>query len=181
MQQQQVDALNEAYGNGAIGISFKLGPNPFVISDPAAPAGIRQIVSGELILLSIPQDSLKCGGWGSAKPIPGNFVLTAGEINTINTTIAAYNQTISNLAQQYNLAFADMNAYMKGLSSGIVYNGETFTFTYVTGNAFSLDGIHLTPKGNAVVANQFIEVINKKYGAKIPLVDITPYRGNILP
>jgi hypothetical protein len=181
MQQQQVDALNEAYGNGALGITFNLGPNPFVISDPDAPATIRQMVSGELILLSTPQDSLKCAGWGSAKPIPGSFVLTETEINTINASVAAYNETISNLAQQYNLAFADMNTYMKGLSSGIIYNGETFTFTYVTGNAFSLDGIHLTPKGYAVVANEFIDVINKKYGAKIPLVDITQYRGNIIP
>jgi hypothetical protein len=181
IQQQQVDALNEAYGNGAIGITFSLGANPFVIADPASPAGIRQIASGELILLNIPQDSLKCAGWGSAKPIPGQYVLTASEIGTISSTVTAYNQIIADLANQFGLAFADMNQYMRDLSSGIIYNGETFTLTYVSGNALSLDGIHVTPKGNALVANQFIGAINRKYGAGIPLVDITKYRGNILP
>ncbi|MFU8842621.1 MAG: SGNH/GDSL hydrolase family protein [Bacteroidales bacterium] len=181
IQQQQVDALNEAYGNGAIGITFKLGANPFVIADPASQAGIRQMIAGELVLLSIPQDSLKCAGWGSAKPIPGQYVLTAAEISTINATITAYNQIIGNMANDYGLAFADMSEFMKELSSGIIYNGETFTLTYVTGNAFSLDGIHFTPKGYALIANQFITAINRKYGAGIPLVDVTKYRGNILP
>ena len=34
------------------------------------------------------------------------------------------------------------------------------TTTFASGNLFSLDGVHPTPRGYAVVANEFIRVIN---------------------
>jgi lysophospholipase L1-like esterase len=181
-QQAQVDALNAAYGNGAIGISFSLGQNAWVIEDGSVLPGIRQIKKNELVLLEVPQDSLKCAGWGSQKPIPHYFVLTENEINAIKTATSAYNAKIKELAINYNLAFADINSLMTSFSgSGLIYDGINFTNEFVTGNTFSLDGIHLTPQGNAIIANEFIKAINEKYGASIPLVSITNYSGIVFP
>jgi lysophospholipase L1-like esterase len=46
---------------------------------------------------------------------------------------------------------------MEKLSNGgIVGNGYTVTSTYVTGGMFSLDGIHPSPRGYAVIANLLV-------------------------
>jgi hypothetical protein len=180
-QQEQVDALNAAYHNGLLGISFALGQNAFVIADPASPLGMRQIKPNELVLLTLPQDSLRCGGWGSAKPIPGQFTLVESEINAVQTATAGFNATLKTLADSKGLAFADVNALMKQVKTGLVFDGMRFSVTYVTGGTFSLDGVHLTPRGNAVVANYFIDAINSKYSAAIPHVNIGDYPGLIFP
>ena len=52
---------------------------------------------------------------------------------------------------------------------------------FVSGGAFSLDGITLNPRGNALFANQFIEAMNKKYNAKIPFAAVSKYNGVIFP
>ena len=71
--------LNEIYN--PIGIYFQVGKNAFVIEDPIAGAfGVRQMVEGELILLSVPLDSLKCNKMGSVFPFRNEFVLTNPEL-----------------------------------------------------------------------------------------------------
>ncbi|MBZ0242748.1 MAG: hypothetical protein K8F24_06005, partial [Bacteroidales bacterium] len=85
-------------------------------------------------------------------------------------------------AEKYELAHVDMNAVLKqGSSGGIVMDGVRFTSTFVTGNAFSTDGVHLTPQGNALAANTFIDAINKKYNASIPKVNVAQYNAVVLP
>jgi hypothetical protein len=180
-QQAQVEALNTAYHNGALGISFALGQNAFVIADPTSPIGMRQIKPTELVLLTLPQDSLRCGGWGSAKPIPGQYILVESEISAVQTATAGFNATLKTLADSKGLAFADVNALMKQVKTGLVYDGMRFSVTYVTGGTFSLDGVHLTPRGNAIVANYFIDAINSTYSAAIPHVNIGDYPGLIFP
>jgi hypothetical protein len=59
--------------------------------------------------------------------------------------------------------------------------GVGINSAFITGGAFSLDGIHLTPRGNAVIANVFIDAINAKYASTIPAIDITQYRGVKFP
>jgi hypothetical protein len=172
-------ALNAAYA--PLGITFQAGKNGFIIEDAAAPGGLRQILQGELVLLSVPQDSLKCGGWGSMKPIPNKYVLTANEILPIIDAIGAYNAKLKSVADSKGLAFVDVNAFMNTIKSGIVYNGVNINASFVAGGAFSLDGVHLTPLGNALLANSFIDAINIKYGASIPRIDATKYRGVAFP
>lgn len=196
--QTQVDQLNAAYApyNAAMQqfgldyrISFELGANAMVIQDQTIPMPpgyealqIRQIKANELVLLSIPQDSIKCAFWGTQKPVPGTFVLDEKEIMDIEEAVAGYNLAIKAAAEKYDLAHADMNALMKkGSSGGFVMDGVVFSNAFVTGNAFSTDGVHLTPQGNAVAANTFIDVINKKYNASIPKVNVAQYNAVVLP
>ncbi|WP_018341811.1 SGNH/GDSL hydrolase family protein [Cytophaga aurantiaca] len=177
--QLQVDGLNAAYA--PLGITFHLGQNPFIIADAAAPGGKRQITSSEFVLLSVPQDSLKCKQWGSVKAIPNAYVLTASEISNIQTAVSNYNTKIKNLAATYGLAFVDVNKFLTQVETGVVYNGVTLSTTFVSGGAFSLDGVHLTPIGNAMLANEFLKAINATYGSTLPLVDATKYSGVKFP
>jgi len=172
-------ALTAAYSG--LGITFQAGANAFIIEDGNAPGGMRQIAQGEMILLSVPQDSLKCGGWGSMKPIPNQYVLTSDEMAQISESIGDYNSKLEAVATSKGLAYVNMNSFMMKAKTGILYNGVGMNAQFVTGGIFSLDGIHLTPRGNALLANEFIKAINSKYGAKIPMVNATMYSGVIFP
>jgi hypothetical protein len=172
--------LNEIYN--PIGIYFQVGKNAFVIDDPTAGAfGVRQMVEGELILLSVPLDSMKCNKMGSVFPFRNEFVLTNAELVNIRNTINGFNTVLSSAATNYNLAYVDSYSFFKQLKTGIVYNGISLSAKFVSGGAYSLDGITLNPRGNALLANEFIGVINQKYKATIPKVDATKYRGVIFP
>ena len=168
--------LNGAYAGS--GITFAAGANAFIIKDGA---GFRKMKSNELVLLSTPQDSLKCKNWGSVKPLANQYILTETEISNIQAAVAGYNSKLRTVADAKGLAFVDVNAFMAQCKKGVVYNGITTTATFVSGGAFSLDGVHLTPRGNALLANEFIKAINSKYGSTIPQIDATKYRGVVFP
>jgi hypothetical protein len=51
----------------------------------------------------------------------------------------------------------------------------------VSGGAYSLDGLNLTPRGNALLANEFIKAINRTYKSSIPEIIATKYSGVIFP
>ncbi|MCX6243576.1 MAG: hypothetical protein NTU98_02630 [Bacteroidetes bacterium] len=169
---------------------YQLGYNPFLMFDPAAPNffKVRQMKPGEMVLLSVPQDSMKCYGMGIISKltftpwgIPNQFVLDSAEIANLKNNTVQYNLIIAGLANTFNLALVDMNAKMVNLQKGIVWDGIKLNADFVTGGAFSLDGIHMNPRGCAVAANYFIEAINAKYGSTISQVDITKYHGVIFP
>lgn len=170
-------------------ITFTAGQfSHFVVKDPtltnlpalnpafAALKSIRQIKPGELLVLTTPTDSLTCFQLGTALPIQPQFHLTATEIGNISRATSAYNSTIRNLASANGLAFVDANATLKELAtSGITVSGITFTDDFISGGAFSLDGVHPSTRGYAIIANEFIDAINSTYSANVPRVDVTSY------
>ncbi|MBE0647368.1 MAG: SGNH/GDSL hydrolase family protein [Bacteroidales bacterium] len=181
------------YAMGLFGLPFvyHAGPNPFLVADPTSPHPyfkVRQMQPGELVLLTAPQDSMKCYGMGLISsltltpwPLPNQFVLTQDEIDNINTAVAGYNQIIAGLAQTHGLALADMNTRMKNLEQGIIWDGIRMNTKFVTGGVFSLDGIHPNSRGYALITNYFIDAINAEYGSTVPHVDITKYPGVAFP
>lgn len=177
-RQGQADSLNAAYA--PLGIKFNVGANPFVVQDAASGAP-RLIKDGEYLLLTTPQDSIKCKGWGSIKPIPKQYVLDANEVANVRNATQDFNAYIRQMATEKKLAFFDVNSYFKTVESGVRYNGLTLSPVFVTGGVFSLDGVHLTPRGYALVANQIIRSINDTYGSTIPEVDVTRYNGVLYP
>ena len=179
LDKANADALTAAYA--PLGMTFSPGANPFVIEDASAPGQMRQIQQGEMILLSVPQDSLKCAGWGSMKPIPNQYVLTANEITLINTAISSFNTKLKDAATAKGLAFVNIDAFLSTIKQGIIYNGIGMNGQFVQGGAFSLDGLHLTPLGNALMANEYIKAINSTYGSTIPQLDATKYKGVVFP
>ncbi|SFC83389.1 GDSL-like Lipase/Acylhydrolase [Flexibacter flexilis DSM 6793] len=180
-----VAALNTAYASlisAGIVTKFVVGNNPFIIADVSSPAGFRSIKSTEYLILTTPSDSIKCKGWGSQKPIPASYVLDATEVSNVSTTITSYNDAIKGLATTYGLAYVDAYTLVKNIAvKGYTADGVTTTTTFASGGAFSLDGVHLTPRGNAIIANAFIEAINAKYGSTLSPVDAAKYNGVVFP
>ncbi|KIA90172.1 lipase [Kaistella jeonii] len=120
---------------------------------------------------------------GVTIPLADQYVLTKTETAKVLTATAAYNTAIKAIADAKGLAFVDANAKMVQLSSmsGIQYDGVKYTATFVTGGTFSLDGVHLTGRGYALIANEFLRVINQKYKSTLPMVDINSYSGVKFP
>ncbi len=56
------------------------------------------------------------------------------------------------------------------------YSGK-FVFFDPANTAFSLDGIHASSGGYALVANRFIEKINQVLGSSIPAINTAQYKG----
>lgn len=120
-------------------------------------------------------------GLDPRNPIASNWVLDKDEIMKVKDYVDSYNSTIKLLASSKGLAVADTYTYLNLVKTGVAIQGVNINSSFITGGAFSLDGIHLTPRGNAVIANVFIDAINTKYGSTIPTVDITQYRGVKFP
>lgn len=141
----------------------------------------RQTTSQDLILLTT--SPLLSQGGGTSAPLADNRVLTEKEIAKVLVATNAFNAVIKNAATAKGLAYVDANAKLKELShsSGIQYSGVGYTATFVTGGAFSLDGVHLTGRGYAIIANEFLKMINKQYGSTIPMVNVNTYSGVTFP
>jgi hypothetical protein len=188
--QATADLLNLAYaglntiikGAGSTDtIHFTPGPNPLVIQDAALPWGMRQVKSNEFVLLSLPQDSLKCAGWGSQKPVPSNFILDAAEITQVKDAITAYNEKIEMWATG-NIALVDIYSVMKEMNAnGLTFDNVRIDGRFVQGNFFSLDGLNPTQMGSAMLAYYFVEAINEKFGASLPQVIVSDYPGVAIP
>lgn len=173
------------------GFNFTEGPNAFVVTDETlplpAPFNVRQMKAGELFLLTLPTDSILNHGMGTVNQsgpapvpygIPDKFFLSEGEIGEIIMATQQFNEVIGALANNYGLALVDMNGKLNQVAStGITVDGITFTDAFITGNAFSLDGVHLTAQGYALATNFFIEAINTKYSADLKPVSPRLYPG----
>lgn len=183
----QASTLNAAYAtyntyaqaNGLPSITFAEGANGFVVEDKLG--YIRHAVSTDRILLSALSYIQGSTKWGSATKIGKQYVLDAAEVEAINTATTSFNEILKSKAAEYDLAFADLNQLMNEIVAGKIIDGATYYSTFVSGNIFSLDGIHSTPRGSAVIANEFIKAINSKYGASVPQVNVNNYRTNLFP
>jgi hypothetical protein len=194
LTQELADQLNQGYAAynqgaaqlGAPEINFQQGYNFWVIQDTSFPynmlGNLRQIKDGEFLLMSVPQDSLKCAMWGSQKPIPGQYTLIESEVDHLTTATMAFNNAIETAVEGREAVLVDLNKAFTMLKNvGYTIDGVTLTNEFVSGNVFSLDGLHLTGQGNAFVANTFIERINNYYSANVPQAIITEYPSVTYP
>ena len=144
---------------------------------------LRQVKSDDLVVLTassilgtVPDPSNPLGIVGVSIPLTNQFVLTTTEQARVATAGASYNAIIEGLAAANELGYGDMKSALADVAAnGAFYNGGVLTSTYVTGGAFSLDGVHPSPRGYAFTANTIIDVINTTYNASIPKVDIGTY------
>ena len=93
--------------------------------------------------------------------------LDIDELTSIKTATDAYNNTIAAVANaNENIALVDLNSILTQLAStGTNFDDYTLDANLVTGGAVSLDGIHLTARGYAFMANKFLEAIDTKFGS----------------
>ena len=102
---------------------------------------------------------------GVSVPLEDKLVLT--DLETQNTLIAtdAYAAVVEGLAVQHDLAYVDLRAILAEAASptGIMFDDFNMSTQLIFGGLVGLDGIHLTARGYALMANKFLEAIDTTY------------------
>ncbi|MDO6760496.1 G-D-S-L family lipolytic protein [Tamlana sp. 2_MG-2023] len=125
---------------------------------------LRQATSDDLILLTASSEIPK--GVGVSTPMGDNFVLTPEEQNNINDAAMGYNLSIEAVAQAKGLAVADLKSVIEEASTnGITFDDYFLNTDLVFGGLVSLDGVHLTARGYALMGNTFLKAIDETYGS----------------
>jgi hypothetical protein len=107
---------------------------------------------------------------GVAVPLADKWVLTSNELASIKVATDAYNAIIFDVAAaNENVALIDLNAILEEAASGIKFDRYTLTTGLVTGGLVSLDGIHLTGRGYALMANRILGALDAKFGSNFTL------------
>ena len=163
-------------------ISFAAGQNAVVIIDEdltdltAINPGLismRQTTEDDLLLLAgaafigtLADPNNPGSVNGVAVPLGDQWVLTPEEQLAIRTATDAYNTTIAAVAASSpNVALVDLKSVLTEASTGIQFDGYTMTTNLVTGGLVSLDGVHLTARGYALMANKILAAMDADFGS----------------
>jgi len=114
---------------------------------------------------------------GTGAPLPDEVVLDPSEIAIIQDHVAANNQAIREICGAANIPVLDVNGLLRELATtGRHVGGITLNSAFLSGGVFSYDGIHPNDVGYALMANEFIRVINASGGSLTP-VDLAAVLG----
>ena len=112
---------------------------------------------------------------------PCGKVLDAAERAQVRATVIAFNAeiaaAIADTEQRRGVSIASVDTFaafdqLQAAGVDLDGNGTPDLTTRYLGGIFSLDGIHPTRTGNAIIANAFIDAINARFGEAIPRVDV---------
>ena len=121
---------------------------------------------------------------GISVPLDDTRVLIPSEVAEIQAKTAEYNGVIAGIASSGGWAMFDAYSFFNQVNSVGVTSGDLhLTGDLVMGGFYSLDGIHPTARGNAVLANAMMEAIDSHYGSNLSdaAVDAGDYPTNYPP
>ncbi len=106
-------------------------------------------------------------------PLTDAGFLDAAEIAQVQSTVDQYNAVIAQQVTAAGGILVDIHAFVQVATQGpITINGYPATTAFL-GGLFSLDGIHPTNTGYALIANQYIAAINAGMKTSITPVDVS--------
>jgi hypothetical protein len=127
-------------------------------------------------------DTTKPFGFHPQNPWPDALVLDASEQTTAQAAVLAFNSTITTKAASASAAVVDVYAIFNDIkANGRFANGLEFHTDYVTGGLFSLDGVHPSNQGAAIIANEFIAVMNSSFGIHVAPINVASIPGLSAP
>ena len=146
------------------------GINPGLINMRQSTAEDFLLLTGSSFIGTLADPSNPSSVNGVAVPLADKWVLTSNELASIRAATAAYNAVITEVAAtNENVALLDFNGILREGASGIQFDGYTMTTSLVTGGLVSLDGIHLTARGYALMANKILGAVDAKFGSNFTL------------
>ncbi len=108
-----------------------------------------------------------------AGPVDDSGFLSAAEVATVQQTIQQYNSAIAQQVTAAKATLVDVNAALTQLKNNPpTIDGVQPSFAFL-GGFFSLDGVHPTNTGYALLANIFIDRMNAALKTKIADVDLS--------
>ncbi len=146
-----------------------LGPN-----GPLAPSTYVTLGASALLARGV---GIPVALGGTGQGLPDNVLLDAGEVAIIRDYVASNNAAIREIAGAAGIPVLDVNGILNALeANGREIAGVRLTTDFLTGGVFSYDGVHPTDLGYAVLANEWISLINQN-GGSLPPVNLTSFLG----
>ena len=103
---------------------------------------------------------------GVTFPLADQWVLTDTEQAKVKTATDAYNITIEAVAAANpNIALVDFKGVLQEASTGIQFDEYVMNTSLVMGGLVSLDGVHLTGRGYALMANKILAAMDAEFGS----------------
>jgi len=100
-----------------------------------------------------------------------NFVLDNTEIAEIQSRILSFNTIIQQQADRIGMPVVDVNAkFVDIINNPPSFAGISLSKDVLKG-LFSLDGVHPSNIGHALIANEFIKTINQAFSMNVPELD----------
>jgi len=139
-----------------------LGPFDYVTLDalPAVEAILSATVSGPL--------PLSCLTTSPSTPC----YVTAAQAAEVRLVTVGMNTIIAVQALIHGAVVVDLYCLIDTLHAKGYKIGDATLTTDFLGGLFSLDGLHPTNTGYAIMANQFIQTMNTAFRTKIPLANV---------
>lgn len=105
-------------------------------------------------------------------------LLRAGVGRQIAERTRALNAAITTVARENGANVFDLGGLLASVrGTGVNAGGQRLTADYL-GGFYSLDGVYPSLSGHAVIANEFLRVINAAYGRSFRPVDVGPVFAN---
>jgi lysophospholipase L1-like esterase len=105
-------------------------------------------------------------------PLTDSGFLSVAEIAQVQATVDQYNSAISQEVTAVGGILVNIHSYFQTLQSGITINNYKATTGFL-GGLFSLDGVHPTNTGYALLANQYIAALNSSANTNIAEVNVS--------
>ncbi|AXT54091.1 G-D-S-L family lipolytic protein [Aquimarina sp. BL5] len=178
LQQFGVDANTAGVFGFLYGQARQANENDLLVLPSSSIIGqVNEAAFATLVGLGLPQATAgQLAVNGVTYPLEDKWLLLPSEQEEIATATTAFNAVITAAKDQAGLALVDANALLVQVAStGITFDNFLLEDDLVFGGAFSLDGVHPTARGYALLANEALKQINETYGANIPMVKAADY------
>src|SRR4051794_14028532 len=161
-----------------------LTPASLILTEASAASGLPQAVLSALLGIQ-PGDLVNATGITQLQdalaalkegqmptPLTDAAFLSASEVAKVQITINKYNAATAQDVPAAGGILVDIHAFFQaGAQTGITIKNAPATTAYL-GGLFSLDGIHPTNTGYALIANQYITAFNAALKTNITPVDV---------
>ena len=105
---------------------------------------------------------------GVSVPLADGIVLSYDEIAETQARTVQFNATIETITAQQGWALYDAYGILnQAVTQGVAFDDYVMTTDLVFGGFFSLDGVHTTARGSALIANGMMEAIDAHYGSNL--------------
>lgn len=117
---------------------------------------------------------IPAGATPAAPTIPASLVVSDAVATQVKALNASYNQAIAQAASASGAPLVDIHSTFAQIAAagGVPVNPPKCCSLVYDGGFFSLDGLHPSNTGYAILANQFIATLNASFGYSIPPVNV---------
>lgn len=162
-----VAKLAQETGVPLVRVTTLLGVGPGDLLRPSAVPIAEKILTGA----PGPLSQYTCSG-APFSPMPVPCVLTAADAAALQGAVANFNALISVQAALFGATLVDIHSLVNEIEENGFKSGGFCLTTDFLGGLFSLDGVHPTNTGYAIIANEFIKDMNRTLAAGIPPVAV---------